>query len=186
MVEYILCVQTDLQALGLRDLERLRHACVSAPLPRSFHHPLAQGTPLSGKRILKKNLAGLGIRDRVKGTGVPEVLQGRHIGALRIRDRFEVRRRKVAPGAGADALELDLPAFGVERSDNIRRSVVIQHILGGNAERLSSVQIHDPAHLPTLDDSRQDAGTVTEQEPIRSEWQRERSVGPEVMHASVG
>ena len=60
MVEYILCVQTDLQALGLRDLERLRHACVSAPLPRSFHHPLAQGTPLSGKRILKKNLAGLG------------------------------------------------------------------------------------------------------------------------------
>src|SRR6266436_3859042 len=65
MVEYIRCVHTELQAFGLTDLDQLAQIRVEAPDPRSFYRANAKRASPSGKGILKKDLAGLGIRDGV-------------------------------------------------------------------------------------------------------------------------
>src|SRR5206468_13042370 len=86
MVEYVLSVDTELEALGFTNLVRFAHACVKAPQSRSFHDALPQRAPPSRKRILKKDLAGLGVCNGSKSARVPEVLRRRHTGALRIGD----------------------------------------------------------------------------------------------------
>ena len=65
MVEYIQRIQSELNGLGLADLDGLAHIRVKAPLSRSFQSPQAGSASPSGKGILKQNLAA-GIRDRIE------------------------------------------------------------------------------------------------------------------------
>ena len=66
MIKYVQRVQSELNALGLANPHGFAHIRVKTPLSRSFQSSQTRIASPSGKRILKQNLAGAGIRDRIE------------------------------------------------------------------------------------------------------------------------
>ena len=66
MIEYIERVHSELNALGLANPHGFAHIRVKTPLSRSFQSSQAGIASPSRERILKQDLAGAGIRDRIE------------------------------------------------------------------------------------------------------------------------
>ena len=105
----------------------------------------------------------------------------RDAGALRIADLCQRAPHEIIPAVG---LPQDFPGR-VKRSDDIRRSVGIKIVLGSDAHWLAAVHVHDPTHLPVLEDSCHGSVALAEEQLVGSEWKSECSVGPEIVAAAV-
>src|SRR5262249_16375804 len=66
VVENIGGVHAELPTLGFRDPDGLAHRCVEGPSSRQLHRFLAESAAMPGQRILKKNLACLGVCHRLQ------------------------------------------------------------------------------------------------------------------------
>ena len=71
MIEYVLSIHSELQCLGLRNLDRFRQACIKSPSTGSLDHALAKSSSRSRQWILQKNLAGFRIRNRAESAETP-------------------------------------------------------------------------------------------------------------------
>src|SRR5207253_213916 len=88
MIKYIRRIQADLQTLRFRDAHGLAHRAVEGPLSRPRHGLPAESPSLARLRILKDNLARLGVCHCLQRAILLQVRS--HTGALRIRDLREL------------------------------------------------------------------------------------------------
>ena len=75
MVQHVLRIHTNLQALGFRDLDRFTQTRIEAPSAWCFNRALSESASCSGQRILEKNLAGLRVRYSAERTESPQALR---------------------------------------------------------------------------------------------------------------
>ena len=185
MVQYICCIQSELQALALRDLDGLADIRVKPPPAWSFQGPQADVASPAGKWILKQDLTSLRISNGINGAQVLKVLRRRNAPALRI---FDLRYRaphKVGSTAGA-VLPLNFRSVAIKGSHDLGSAVGVKHVLSAHAQWLSAVQVHDPPHLPILDDPRQRPRAIAEEHLGRTDRQHERSIRAKIVFTAVG
>ena len=124
MVKNVGGIHTDLHSFRFTDTNRLTHGRVEGPLSGQFHGLPADRTPLSRLRILKKNLACVGVGNRLQAAVWLEAECG--LGALRIRDFSEGIVVEEAPKI---TIPLNVSkGLRPKRADNIRDAIPVPHV----------------------------------------------------------
>src|SRR5438105_4755468 len=119
MIEHVLGIHAELQALGLGQLDRFRQACIKAPAARSFDRTLAKRSPCSRQRILKENLSGLDVGDSAETAESRQV--GRDGQTLWIFDLLDRITREIA--TGGTTCKFNAAGMHIKRPNDIGRSV---------------------------------------------------------------
>jgi len=110
MVQHIGGIQPDLQALGFAEPDRLAEIHVKSPSARPEDRSDTHCRNRPGFGVLKKNLAGLRIRDRIERAKALQVRRERC--ALGISNSAERARCPIGPVRGRRPLELPHHCLG--------------------------------------------------------------------------
>ena len=162
MIENITGVKPELEGLRFGDSELLVQVRVKSPPARRLHNSLPQSSSRSRERILQYGQTRFRVENSVECAEILKVLRRCNSGALRIFVSRECACLHVV-GSGGSGDPLDLNGPCVERADNVRRSVGVQHALRGDACGRSAVDVHYPPGLPAFERACQSAGTAAEE-----------------------